>query len=277
MLQFRTPLCGIDQVDVHMTAYLLGIYKSRYFWTHLALSDLRSKWRRSFLGLAWSVVQPLGMTLLVALVFAKLFNQEIADYAPYILSGMIVWDFFISTLTGGSLAFVQADAYIKQYRHPLAIYTLRTTLTNLMVLMLASLALIGWILVMKPQNFGWCWLAALLIYPLAGLMAWPLATCLAYVATRFRDLTHALGLILQAMWFISPIYFEAKLFRNAGLGVLVDDNPIYHLLEIVRAPLLRGEWPTFANFGVCILTAAILFAITILTGRNAEQRVIFYL
>jgi lipopolysaccharide transport system permease protein len=260
-----------------MTAYLLGIYKSRYFWTHLALSDLRSKWRRSFLGLAWSVVQPLGMTLLLAVVFAKLFKQEIADYAPYILSGMIVWEFFIATLIGGSLAFVQADAYIKQYRHPLAIYTLRTTLTNLMVLMMASLALIGWVLATKPQNFGWSWLAALLLYPFAGLMAWPLATCLAYAATRFRDLPYALGLIMQAMWFVSPIYFEAKMFRNGGLGALVDDNPIYHLLEIVRAPLLRGEWPTAANFAVCIVTAMIFFAIAILTGRSAEQKVIFYL
>jgi lipopolysaccharide transport system permease protein len=260
-----------------MTAYLLGIYKSRYFWTHLALSDLRSKWRRSFLGLAWSVVQPLGMTMLLAVVFAKLFKQEIGDYAPYILSGLIVWEFFVTTLIGGSLAFVQADAYIKQYRHPLAIYTLRTTLANLMALMMASLALIGWILVMKPQNFGWCWLAALLVYPIAALMAWPLATCLAYATARFRDLPHGLGLILQAMWFVSPIYFQASMFRDGGLGGLVDANPIYHLLEIVRAPLLRGEWPTLENFTICIVTAALLCVMAILTGRSAEQKVIFYL
>jgi lipopolysaccharide transport system permease protein len=142
-----------------MTAYFYGIYESRYFWTHLALSDLRSKWRRSFLGVAWSVVQPLGMTMLLAVVFGKIFHQDIVEYAPYILSGMITWDFFTATLTGGSLSFVQADAYIKQYRHPLAIYTLRTTLTNLMVFMMASLSLIGWVLVMRPQSFGWSWLA----------------------------------------------------------------------------------------------------------------------
>lgn len=260
-----------------MTAYLIGIYKSRYFWTHLALSDLRSKWRRSFLGLAWSVIQPLGMTLLLAVVLAKIFKQGIADYAPYILSGMIVWEFFIATLIGGSQAFLQADAYIKQYHHPLAIYTLRTTLANLMVLMMASLGLIGWVLIASPQNFGLCWLGALLIYPIAALMVWPLATCLAYIATRFRDLPYGLNLILQAMWFVSPIYFQVGMFRDGGLGMLVDDNPIYHLLEIVRAPLLRGEWPTMANYTVCIVTAAILFVAAILTGRSAEPKVIFYL
>ena len=179
------------------------------------------------------------------------------EYAPYILSGMITWDFFTATLTGGSLSFVQADAYIKQYRHPLAIYTLRTTLTNLMVWMMASLSLIGWVLFVRPQSFGWSWLAAILVFPFAALIAWPLATCLAYVGARFRDLPHALGLIMQAMWFVSPIYFEAKLFRDGGLDALVDYNPIYHLLEIVRAPLLRGEWPTAANFAMCGITVVV--------------------
>jgi lipopolysaccharide transport system permease protein len=260
-----------------MTAYFYGIYESRYFWTHLALSDLRSKWRRSFLGVAWSVVQPLGMTMLLAVVFGKIFHQDIVEYAPYILSGMITWDFFTATLTGGSLSFVQADAYIKQYRHPLAIYTLRTTLTNLMVFMLASLSLIGWVLVMRPQSFGWSWLAAMLIFPLGALIVWPLATCLAYVGARFRDLPHALGLIMMAMYFVSPIFLDAKLFRDGGLGALVDYNPIYHLLEIVRAPLLRGEWPTAANFAMCGIAIVVFSVLAILVGRSAERKVIFYL
>jgi lipopolysaccharide transport system permease protein len=108
-------------------------------------------------------------------------------------------------------------------------------------------------------------------------MAWPLATCLAYVAARFRDLPHALGLILQAMYFVSPIYFEAKLFRNGGLGALVDYNPIYHLLEIVRAPLLRGAWPSAENFAYCLGTIAALLLLAWLVGRKAEKKVIFYL
>jgi lipopolysaccharide transport system permease protein len=260
-----------------MTAYLLGIYDSRYFWMHLALADLRSKWRRSFLGVAWSVLQPLGMTTLLAIVFGRIFHQNIIEYAPYILSGTITWDFFTATLIGGSLSFVQADAYIKQYRHPLAIYTLRTTLTNLMVLMMASLSLIGWVLVVKPHCFGWSWLAAILIFPFAALVVWPLATCLAYIGARFRDIPHVLALIVTAMYFVSPIYFDANLFRDAGLSVLVDYNPIYHLLEILRAPLLRGEWPTAANFAMCVLTVIVFSASAVLIGRCAERNVIFYL
>jgi lipopolysaccharide transport system permease protein len=257
--------------------YMKAIWAARHFWIHLSLSDLRSKWRRSFFGILWSIIQPLGMTILLAIVFGRIFKVEITEYAPYILSGMVIWEFVIATAVGGSLAFVQADAYIKQCRHPLAIYTLRSALTNLMVLMLASITLFGWALVVMPKNFGWSWLAALTIFPIVGLVAWPMATLLAYIAVRFRDVPHALGLIFQALWFVSPVYFEAKLFRGGNLSVLVDYNPVYHLLEIVRAPLLQGAWPTAENYAYCLGTMMVFASLAWLVGRRAEPRVIFYL
>lgn len=257
--------------------YIRGIWASRYFWTHLALADLRSRWRRSFFGILWTIIQPLGLTLLLSVVFGRIFNTSIVEYAPYILSGMVVWEFVTASSINGSLSFVQADAYIKQCQHPLAIYTLRTVLTNLIVLLLASSSLIAWVLIVMPQNFGWAWLAALTLFPILALIAWPLATLLAYIATRFRDLPHALGLVLQAMWFVSPIYFEAKVFRGGDLHVLVDYNPIYHLLEIVRAPLLQGSWPTLENYAYCLGLIASLVFLAWLVGRTAERKVIFYL
>jgi len=260
-----------------MREYCTGIWQARYFWTHLALSDLRSRWRRSYLGVFWSLLQPLGLALLLALVFSRLLHADIGIYAPYILSGIIVWDFLVSNVTGGSLSFVQADAYIKQCRHPLAIYTLRSVLGSLIALMLASLPLYAWSALILPQHIGWNWLAILSLFPLLAAIAWPLATVLAYIATRFRDLPHALGLAVQALWFISPVYFEEKLFRQGGLDLLVDYNPIYHILQIVRAPLLQGSWPTTSNYAFALGTAVLLTLLAWLVGRKAERKVIFYL
>jgi lipopolysaccharide transport system permease protein len=257
--------------------YLKAVWDARYFWVHLALSDLRSKWRRSFFGALWSMLQPLFMTLMLSFVLARVFKLDVLHYAPYILSGMVVWEYVVSTATSGALAFVQADAYIKQCRHPLAIYTLRTALANLIVLMLASVTLLAWVLVTLPGNIAWAWLGALLVFPLVLMQAWPLATLLAYIGVRFRDLQHALGLVFQALWFVSPIYFEARFFQEGGLGVLVDYNPVYHLLEIVRAPLLKGTWPTLTNYAFVIGSAALLGLLAWLVGRRAESKVIFYL
>ncbi|MEF9962882.1 MAG: ABC transporter permease [Comamonas sp.] len=260
-----------------MINYLTGVWKARYFWTHLSLSDLRSRWRRSFFGILWSILQPLGMTALIALVFSKMFNSNIYAYAPYILSGIIVWECIMACVVGGSLSFVQADAYIKQYRHPLAIYTLRTVLTSLIVLALASTSLFGWSAVVLFKNFGWSWLATLTIFPILVCILWPASTLLAYSGARFRDIPHAAGLAMQALWFISPVYFEEKIFRQGGLDFLVDYNPIYHLLQIFRAPLLSGQWPTVENYAFSLGTAFIFLCAALIVGRRAEKQVIFYI
>jgi lipopolysaccharide transport system permease protein len=258
-------------------SYLMRVWDARYFWVHLALADLRMRWRRSFLGALWSLLQPMGMTVLLTLVFGRIFGADIVRYAPFIYSGMITWEFVSSTVSGGSLAFVQADAYIRQTRHPLAIYTLRTALSNLAVFSFASAGLLLWALATTPGNFGWSWLAALTIYPLLLLIGWAVATLLAYFATRFRDIPHALGLILQAIWFVSPVYFEPEIFRKAGLSPLVDWNPVYHLLQIVRAPLLEGRWPAPENYAWAIGLAAGFGVLAWLAGRRLERGVIFYL
>lgn len=260
-----------------MMDYCKGIWRARYFWIHLALSDLRSRWRRSFFGVLWSIIQPLGMTLLLAIVLSKMFRTDIFTYAPYVLSGIIVWECITACVTGGALSFVQADAYIKQCKHPLAIYTLRTVLTSLIVLALASFALIAWSAIVLPQNIGWHWISALTIFPVMGLILWPLATLLAYIGVRFRDIPHATGLIMQALWFISPVYFEEKMFRQGGLDALVDYNPIYHLLQLVRAPLLDGSWPALENYAFPLISAMLILLIAYGVGKNAERKVIFYL
>ncbi|MCE1191517.1 MAG: ABC transporter permease [Acidovorax sp.] len=244
---------------------------------HLVASDLRSRWRRSFFGILWTIIQPLGMTLLLAVVLSKMLRVDIYTYAPYILSGIVVWECVTACVTGGALSFVQADAYIKQCRHPLAIYTLRTVLSNLVVLGLASIALYGWSAIVLPQNIGLHWLSTLTIFPIIGLILWPLATLLAYIGVRFRDVPHFTGLVMQALWFLSPVYFEEKMFRQGGLDFLVDFNPIYHLLQLVRAPLLNGRWPATENYAYALASAALLAFIAWMVGCRAERKVIFYL
>lgn len=260
-----------------MPRYFSRVWDARYFWVHLALADLRARWRRSFFGVIWSILQPLGLTLLITLVFSRLFNSNIVTYAPYILSGIIVWEYISANTVAGALSFVQADAYIKQCSHPLAIYTLRTVLASTCVLALASVSLFAWVMVVLPHNFGWCWLATLTLFPVLGLIAWPLATLLSYASTRFRDIPHALGLVMQSLWFVSPVYFEAKMFRSGGLDALVDYNPVYHVLQLLRAPLLDGQWPTLQNYLFSFATAACFSVAALLIGARVERKVIFYL
>lgn len=260
-----------------MKRYMKDIWRTRYFWWNLAMSDLRAKWRRSYLGILWSILQPLGMTVLISIVFSKVFHADIITYLPYILSGLIVWDFIASSLTNGALAYVQADAYIKQCKTPLAIYTLRTVITQLVIMLLSSSVLIVLSAVLLPQNIGWSWLSILFFYPIIALISWPLITILAYLGVQYRDIPHAMGLVLQIFWFASPVYFEAKLFIAGGLPGLVYYNPLYHLLQLVRRPLLEGHLPSFTNYAFVFGLFIVASVIAMFIGYRMERRVIFYL
>ena len=111
-----------------MTAYLADLWRLRHFWMALVRNDLRSRYRRSLLGLGWSLLQPIAMTVVLCAVFAGVFNFSLQKYAPYLLSGLTFWGFVSAAAIGGCHCFVQGEAYIRQHRAPLAIYPLRTTL-----------------------------------------------------------------------------------------------------------------------------------------------------
>lgn len=260
-----------------MICYMANVWKARHFWWHLSMSDLRGRFRRSSLGILWAVIQPLALTLLLSFVFSNLLNESISTYAPYILSGVIIWEYISFTVIGGSTAFIQADAYIKQTKNPLAIYTLRNTVSGLVVLSLASTSLFAWVLIMYPENVSISWIAIPTLLPILVIMAWPLATIAGYLGARFRDLPNALALCLQAAWFVSPVYFKESMFREGGLNALVDYNPIYHVMQILRAPVLHGHWPTATNYAWCLGVSFFLILLAVAIGARSEKRVIFYL
>lgn len=259
-----------------MFLYVRNIWKARYFWTHLALADLRAKYRRSFLGVGWSILQPLAMTLLLAFVMGSFFKASIGDYALFVFSGLILWEFVLNSALAGSNAFVHAEGYIKQYRHPIAIYSLRNVVAASINLMLAFVGLILWILLLKP-TISVAWLT--LIPSFAGLLiiGWGLSTICAFAGSRFRDFSQLIVIFMQAVWFVSPVFFEPQLFRTAQIAYLVEYNPVYHILELFRAPLLMGQLPSLHNiFFSCSLVFS-LWSVAALLIYYKEDEVIFYI
>ena len=215
--------------------------------------------------------------LVRVLVMSRVFGSSIVEYAPFVFSGLIFWEFLSSTVMTGCNAFINAEGYIRQFPQPLLIYSLRSTLASLTNFALGMTGLIIWIVVWRPQNTGIALLSLPFILASYFVMAWPLATLTAFYGTRFRDLPQFLVIALQAVWYVSPVFFEPKLFRNAGVGFLVDWNPIYYLLQIVRAPLIDGVLPS-ATTWLCLIACVSLAAVWALDqARTSERSLVLYL
>ena len=260
-----------------MKNYVEKIYKSRHFWIHLSLADLRAKYRRSAIGVFWSILQPLGLTLLLAFVMGKLFNSPITDYAPYIFSGLILWEYIVNSAVTGTNAFINAEGYIKQISHPLTIYTIRSSLSALINLLLAFIGFILWVLVWKPENFGFAWLHLIPAFLILFGIGFSFGTITAFINTKFRDFQQMLVLVLQAVWYVSPIFFEPKLFHSVKASYLIELNPVYHILNLFRAPMLYGASPTLNDYLFSFGTFIVLSLIALWYIKRDEKKIIFYL
>ena len=119
---------GLREAVQNMTAYVTELWRLRHFWMALVRNDLRNRYRRSVLGLGWSLLQPIAMTAVLCTVFAGVFGVSLSEYAPYLLSGLTFWSFISAAAITGCQSFFQGESYIRQHRAPLAIYPLRTTL-----------------------------------------------------------------------------------------------------------------------------------------------------
>lgn len=257
--------------------YIQNIWRARFFWLHLTSSDLRAKFRRSSLGLAWSMLNPLFMTLLLTFVLGKVFHSSIRDYAPYVFSGLITWEFITGSIMMGCNAFINAEGYIKQFNHPLAIYPLRNVLAAFINFLLAFIGLLAWVAWWQPTNFSLPMISLFLTLPFFIVLAWPMAIIVAFINTKFRDFLQLIIIILQALWYASPIFFEAKMFKLAGLSYLVNYNPIFHVLNLVRAPILYGQLPSLFNIGFTLASALSLWMIALIMIHRQERKLIFYL
>jgi lipopolysaccharide transport system permease protein len=239
----------------------------------LGWQDLRQRYRRSALGPFW-ITLSMGVTIgTIGTVFGQIFSSPMGDFLPFLTIGMVLWSFISSVITEGSTGFIAAEAIIKQLPIPLFVHILRLVWRNL--LMLAhNFVIFPVVLLVLGRPLGW---EALLSIPglllLALNLTW-VALILAILCARYRDIPQIVASALQVLFYLTPIMWLPKLLPARASVYLLDANPLFHLLEIVRAPLL-GQIPTAGNWMVSLGLAIIgWLAAVLIYGRY--KRIIAY-
>lgn len=258
--------------------YTVKIYKTRYFWLHLAKSDLKARFRRSKLGLLWQVLQPLFLTIILSFVFSTLFNQPLGSYALYVLSGIVVWDLLQACIIGGGNCYINSEQYIRQYNHPVTIYSLRYSVLNVVTFLLELIALVIWVLFVSPENL----IFAIITLPLTMIMyfpiIWALITISGYMSVKYRDYTQIMVLVMQMIYYISPVFFKQEMFTTSEVLVnLLKYNPVTHILNLIRCPFVYMTMPSVVDYIFVIITNIIILFCAYRINKNNKKKVIFYL
>lgn len=245
-------------------------------WLRLGLQDLRLRFRRSRLGIGWIFINLTLMVLAIGLVYGALLGQELAGFLPFLTAGLIIWGYITASITEGGNAFITAEGYIKQIGLPLYIYVFRS-FVHISLTMLISLGVYVCIALIYrvPCSLGLLWIVPGLL--LLGLTSLCLIAIFAHLNTRFRDVAHVAGVGLQIAFFITPVLWPPELLRTSSLGWLVDWNPFYHLLEVVRQPLLQSQAATASNYGMVGLSIVGLLSIALQVTRRYHRQLVYFL
>lgn len=262
-----------------MVSYLQRMWACRYFWISLVQIDLRARYRRSLLGVGWSLIRPLMFTLILCLVFQKLFRRgDVWTYAPYVLSGLTLWDFLTTATKQGCQCFFQGESYIRQHPSPLAIFPLRTALTEAFHFSVALVVLMGFSLALHGPGVMIAWWSLVPAFVLLVLVAWSLATLAGMMNVFFQDTQHLCDVVFQILFYATPIIYYTGDLGTGRMGwVLTHCNPVVPFLDIVREPLLHGRVAAPAVFAVAALITLLLTTAAALACARLQRRIIFHL
>ena len=258
--------------------YLRRIWMLRYFWFSLVTNDIRSRYRRSILGVGWSLLRPMGMTAVFCVVFGALFHREIRTYAPYVLVGMTTWQFITESLMLGCHSFTSGAAYIRQQNVPHAIFPLRTVLGAAFHFLVAMILGLG----ITAMFQGIPSVAHLLFLPISLailiVLGWSLAIISGVAQTYFPDTSHLLEIGMQMLFYLTPVMYYTDDFKDRGrFSAVLAWNPVQSVLDLFRKPLLDGELPSLFSIGMSLAFVGIAAGIACFLLRRLERTLVFWL
>jgi lipopolysaccharide transport system permease protein len=264
-----------------MLTYFDSIWKCRYFWISMVKLDLRTRYRRSFLGMGWSLLHPVCMTAVLCLVFHKLWHQSVADFAPHILAGLAVWQYIVNCTLQGCQSFYQGEQYIRQTPMPLAIFPLRTVLSSTFHFLIALL-----LVVVLTSTLGI--MGSREVHPLAMLhiipgvimlfvFCWSVAILAGLLNVFFHDAQHLAEVGFQMYFYATPIMYKASLLEEHGLGWLIRFNPVVVFLRLIREPLLDGVAPSVFTYFQGLVIISVATGLACFFMDRLQKRLIFHL
>jgi ABC-type polysaccharide/polyol phosphate export permease len=233
-------------------------------WGAMGWYDVRQHYRRSMLGPFWLTLSMAIMLCALGFLYGTLFGQPLEIYLPYLALGLIFWSFIASFMIEGGSVFASAAPYIHQVPAPLSLYVFRLMWRNLIILAHNSIVYVA-----VAAIFGiWPGFAGLLVIPglaIVCLFGVAMSFLLGVLAARFRDIPPIVASLVQIFFFVTPILWRPE--QVPARAFVTGINPFFHLLTIVRQPLL-GEVPPWTSWAVALgITLMALVLASVLIGR----------
>ena len=261
---------------------IADLFHYRQLVAMLVVRELKVRYKRSVLGMLWTMLNPLLLMAVYAVVFATIMRSPQRNFALFLLSGLLPWLFFSTAILQGLTSILTNQELIRKVRLPQAVFPLSVVGSNLINFALSLVPLFLLMAVVR-QPFT----PALLFLP-AGIFVLALFTSgvtllLSTFTVFFRDVRHLTEVLLQMLLYLSPVLYDLQLlgersewwFRAFSLFLRL--NPLTYLLPLFRDPVYYGRLPSLPVLGIASLESALMLAVGFLVFHRLAPRHIHYL
>jgi homopolymeric O-antigen transport system permease protein len=244
-------------------------------WGRLGWFDVKRRYRRTMIGPFWSAISVAIYSCALGLVGAGLWHQNLHDYLPFLVAGLIVWMLVSTIINESCVLFVNTAHLSRQIRFDYSLLAYALLWRNLIVF-LHHFVVYALIVLLFARNV----VGAVTLLMIPGLLLvlangiW-VVILLGLLCLRFRDLQQVIINLVSVSMFVTPIFWPPDSLVGARRALFVDLNPFFHIIDVVRAPLL-GHVPALETYLWVLAMAVVGWSLMFLLFRRFRRRVAYW-
>jgi ABC-type polysaccharide/polyol phosphate export permease len=251
---------------------LREIFNYRYLILQLVRRDILTRYKRSVLGVAWTMLNPLGMMLVWTIAFSQIFKSaNLPAYPAFVLNGLLAWTFFSQTTTAAMVNLVWGGGLLNRIYIPRVSFALAAMGTGIVNI---TLSLVPLVAVMYATGLTIHWSFFFIPIALLILTAFSLGVGLliSTLAVYFPDIAEMYQIVLTAWMFLTPIMYPETILPQAYRSYITMLNPMYHMVKLFRIPLYYGRSPTAMEFLIPLTIALVVLVLGwVLFARKSDE------
>jgi ABC-type polysaccharide/polyol phosphate export permease/4-amino-4-deoxy-L-arabinose transferase-like glycosyltransferase len=244
-------------INTRASLYTRRLFYLRDLLRELVSRDMKLRYKRSVLGIAWSLFNPLAQLLIFIFLFRRVLPLNIPNYPLFVFSGVLAWSWFQSSLLLATGSITDNRELIRRPGFPAAILPVVAVTSNMIHFLLALPILLLFLVLSGLRPTG-AFVALPLVIAVQFLLILSLAYLVATFHVTFRDTQHLLGVLLLLLFYLTPVFYDASTVPER-YRLFYRLNPMMHMLDAYRTILIRGELPDgLSLLGLAALTAGLL-------------------
>jgi lipopolysaccharide transport system permease protein len=252
------------------------------FWSYrdllrlLVVKDIKLKYRRSILGYVWSILNPLLIMSVMAVVFSAMFKRNIENFPVYLFCGQLLFNFMNSSTHVAIFSITANAPLLKKTYVPKYIFTV-AKITSGMVDLVFSLGALLIVMLVTGARFSW----TNLLFPLVILQLYVFCVGMSLFLSQanvfFRDIQYIYNAVTTAWMYLTPIFYPVEMLPDWLRGIVTHFNPMYFYVTQFRDIVYHGRLPSFDLLLAGTATALGMLAVGFWCFRKSEDKFILYI